>query len=833
MKIRSAWGKILEEDLYPDLTEFSEIAGISRQTLRNYPEWHQKLKNRFKEKGIDKRKERTLRKIEAAWNQVLEEDLYPTIPEFAKMVGCLQDSIRVTYPEWATKIRERHEEVSSGSKIKNTWKKVLEEDLYPTVRQFGIMAGVKDSYIHKRYPEWMKKITERYKRGDLRDTPTKLKDAWNKVIQEDLYPTVPEFAKIAGINGGSIYKRYREWVVKIQERYEKNVISTPQKIEMTWNDIVEKGLYPNVAEFAEMVGINKATLYDIYHDWTLKISERYQNKQDKTFMRKNTASSKLFVLKNGDWQLLYIRAEKEKKVSISWKHIPDEWLVFWQDVAKSLFDKDKIMEMASIIRTAKRFHAWLALPVIDLETGEILGSKRSIKNFDELTESDFGQFEEVLKIVPLAELPIVGTESQRSSILSDLAEGLQEAIRELERPEVTIETVERIREVKNGAYKNMYRKAYERNAKKALSIIDLEDILEALAREYIACEEIGNALQRTLYTKPTDMPDMLAVIYIRLGLKHGLRPEEIFTMKIDDIKEDKENGHHTIHCKGVGNKPERYVPIDQGTLDAIKFYLQWSEPARKELGTKLFAVCYIQVRSGVFEAKAATSSNLRHALRYFKKRHGLKSDLQINGKNLRRTFGSIVAMTTDNREVVRQALGHTHVSTTERHYTAINRINLSHEVAKALRVYALEIAFSYRNIVYDLNEERPDVQKALEDSPERDLNAGVCNVPKKTESLADSCVRAPSCLECDFLIVEARKLPFYYTEKEKYMKKYEEAKSDRVKQSRLRRVQQLEAYIFRIEEAINKKKELDLQQDSKGSKDKLPRRRTAYKKKAR
>lgn len=832
-KISSAWEKVLKEDLYPDITDFSRIANIAKGTLRQYPEWHQKVKNRYEEKGINKRKEKTLRKFQATWDQVLEKGLYPTVPEFAKMAEVSDTSIYKSYPDWALKIKNRLDEVSTLNKIKTTWKRVLEEDLYPSVRQFSILAGVHSSDIHRRYPDWAKKVLERNKGGDLRDTSTKLQDAWDKVIEEDLYPNITEFSKIANVHVSSIHKLHRKYVSKIQERYEKNTARTPQRIENAWNEIIEKGIYPTVEEFAEMSGINKAHMYARYNDWTIKVNQRLKVKPDKKFIRKNSAQSTLFIFENGDWELVFVNSEKEQKHKISWKHIPNEWLDFWQAVAKSIFDKNKILKVGAIVRSVKRLHAWLSYPSFDIETGEITDASRNIRSFDELTEGDFGQFEEALKVIPLAELPIAKTESHRSKILADLADGFQEAVKELERPEVSMETVLRIRDVKNGAYKNLGRKQYERNARKVLSIKDLEDVLEALAREYVACEEVGDAFQRTLYKKPTDIANMLVVVYIRLGLKHGLRPVEFFALKIDDIKEDKEHGHHMIHCKGIGNKPERYVAIDQSTLDAINFYINWSRPAREELNTKLFAVCYIEVRSGIYEARASTPIYLKHALKYFKKRHRLRDNLQINGKNLRRTFGSIVAMTTENREVVRQALGHTYVSTTERHYTALNRITLSHEVAKALRVYALELAFAYRNIVFDLKKERPDVQKALKANPERELAEGVCNVPKKTENLADSCVRAPSCLECDFLVVEARKLPFFYTKKDYYMKKYEEAKSERVKQSRLRRVQQLEAYIFRIEDSIAKKKEIDSQQNNKERKNQSPRRRTAYKKKAR
>ncbi|WP_075983150.1 site-specific integrase [Bacillus massilinigeriensis] len=830
-KIQETWEKIIEEDIFPTLTEFAEISGVSRTQISRYPEWKQKIINRYEnERKID----RILEKIEQTWNRILKEELYPDLSEFCDMSGVSEEEITRKYGTWETKIKKHYKEMSILRKIEATWEKVIEEKLNPSVMQFGIMAGISGDSIRYYYPEWADKITFRYKDGDLRDVLTRIKDTWEEIVSGGLYPSLSEFSTMANVDVTTIQRSYREWADKILQRNESVFVSANERLESAWNEIIEKDLYPTMTEFAEMSGLSKSHMYVYYKEWVFKVNERLELlKPDKTFMRRNTSDSILYILTNGDWQITYTRHEKDYSVNLSWEYIPDEWLEFWQTVAKTIFDKDKILETGAIIRNAKRFHEWLSFPVFDLETGEILGENRSIDSFDELTESDFGQFEEALKVISFADLPIVETETARREILTDLADGFLVAARELERPEVTMKTVERIREFKNGAYKNMMRKAFERNAKKVLSIKDLEEVLEALAREYVDCEQVGDALKRTLYKKPSGVADMLAVIYIRLGIRHGIRPEEILALKVDDIIEDKENGHHTIHCIDVGNKPERYVAIDKSTLDAIKYYLQWSEPARKELDTKLFAVCYIRVNSGKYIARAATANDLQNATYYFKKRHGLRDELKLNGKNLRRTFGSILAMSTDNREVVRQALGHTRVETTERHYTALNRINLSYQVSKALRVYALELAFAYRNIVYDIADELPEVQKALEVNPERDLKEGVCNVPKKTETLADSCVRAPSCLECNFLIVEARKLPFYYAEKEKYMKKYEEAKSERVKQSRLRRVQQLEAYIFRIEDAIDKKKERELKEDGNGSDEKRPRRRTAYKKKAR
>lgn len=829
-KLHDAWEQVIANEEYPTLSEFAKSVGIATGTLRkSYPEFHKRVADRYISGGVDTRIEKTLKRIQDAWGKLEVDNEYPNVFEFAHLVGLSETGFRKTYPDWVEKVKERYriKNPEGITKIMETWNVIVGKDLYPSVRQFGMMAGISDSVIHKNHPDWAKKITERYKKGDLRDTSTKIQETWDNIVENGLYPSVSEFSRMAGVNISNIYRSYREWAEKILERRSVVEVSALQKIEETWDKVNRENEYPNVKEFAELAGVSTAHIYDYYNDWAIKINKRHQNKPFKTFMRKNQKGSILYVLKTGGWQIVYFRNEKEKKVNVYWDGIPSEWVEFWQDIARSFFDKDDIFNVSAGVKAAKKLHAWLNLPTIDFKTGEIIEEKKVLTNFDELSEIDYGIFEEALRTIPLGGgKQALENDGGRSMILADLATAFKEAYLELERPEVSMLSVVRIRDVKNGIFRNISKLQYQNNAQKVLQVKELEKVFEALINEFDECQKVDNELDR-IKKFPDSRANMLAVVCIWLGLRHGIRSEEFLNLRLHDIKRDEEFGHHKLHCKGTGNKPERYIQIDNNTLNILDFYIHWSDSARREIGKDFFAVCYIRIRAGVYEAKAADSTTIKHALISFKNRQGLSEELKLDGKNLRRTFGSNIAKMTDNREITRQVLGHSYVSTTEMFYTAINRADLSHEISNALRVYALQIAMSYKNVVYELEVERPETYRALEENPERDLKLGVCDVPKKTESLKDSCVRAPSCVECDFLIVEARKLPNYIIEKEKCLDLAEKARSERVKQQRLRRVQVLDAYIFRIENAISERQKIEQKQGRSNN----PRRRTTYKRK--
>lgn len=56
---------------------------------------------------------------------------------------------------------------------------------------------------------------------DGKDTPTRIREYWQKCLQDDLHPTPTEFARAVGIAVDTLNHRYKEWADKIRERRDR------------------------------------------------------------------------------------------------------------------------------------------------------------------------------------------------------------------------------------------------------------------------------------------------------------------------------------------------------------------------------------------------------------------------------------------------------------------------------------------------------------------------------------------------------------------------------------------------------------------------------------
>ena len=56
-------------------------------------------------------------------------------------------------------------------------------------------------------------------------------------------------------------------------------MTTEQKIEATWREIVEKDLSPSVTAFSKMAGVSTSSIYHNYPEWADKIKQRRDDAQ--------------------------------------------------------------------------------------------------------------------------------------------------------------------------------------------------------------------------------------------------------------------------------------------------------------------------------------------------------------------------------------------------------------------------------------------------------------------------------------------------------------------------------------------------------------------------
>ncbi|GMA60810.1 hypothetical protein GCM10025859_12500 [Alicyclobacillus fastidiosus] len=144
-------------------------------------------------------------------------------------------------------------------------------------------------------------------------------------------------------------------------------------------------------------------------------------------------------------------------------------------------------------------------------------------------------------------------------------------------------------------------------------------------------------------------------------------------------------------------------------------------------------------------------------------------------------------------------MGHEKALTTDTYYITLAQSQLSHNVYDALHRESLRLATYYKRPIDDLSLELPEAYDLLQQNPERDIDEGICTVPQTTSTLADSCVRASSCLDCPFLVPESRKRQAFVEERDLYIRRAAETTDSRIQQQRLRHAAMANAYVVLID----------------------------------
>jgi len=122
---------------------------------------------------------------------------------------------------------------------------VRESRTVPTNKAFAKRAGISVGYLAMAFPDIVQELAELRKLGwsfDLADTGYKpaprsskrfrlrvdeealyqrIEDTWTRVVDEDAYPTVSEFAKRTGVNRNVFYNDFSEWGIRIRARWEQ------------------------------------------------------------------------------------------------------------------------------------------------------------------------------------------------------------------------------------------------------------------------------------------------------------------------------------------------------------------------------------------------------------------------------------------------------------------------------------------------------------------------------------------------------------------------------------------------------------------------------------
>ena len=134
----------------------------------------------------------------------------------------------------------------------------------------------------------------------------------------------------------------------------------------------------------------------------------------------------------------------------------------------------------------------------------------------------------------------------------------------------------------------------------------------------------------------------------------GLRISELVNLNLDDINYTDQS----IKFYGKGNK-ERYVPLHQEALNAIRSYLpdrNRIKPKNDDAHQALFLSNW---------GKRISIRTVQKMVKKYAKKAGIKNASKITPHKLRHTFASMLYRKTKDLRILQELLGHSDISTTQ------------------------------------------------------------------------------------------------------------------------------------------------------------------------
>lgn len=320
-------------------------------------------------------------------------------------------------------------------------------------------------------------------------------------------------------------------------------------------------------------------------------------------------------------------------------------------------------------------------------------------------------------------------------------------------------------------------------------------------------------------------PNPYVVLSLLGALQHGLRAEELNTLKPDDLRVDERFGNHEVYLHAP-NKEDNFMPVNETFVEAWRLCEEWGDEARSlagEEGGNLFPDCllvYPKVNSNCSHPLMRLSSyylNSSHLPYFFKKwficeipGEGGKaqpllhapddptSTLSVSFRKLRNAFGARFGEREKSRAAMARALRVRSPNTGERFYQHQARLDHAKRVHFALNAEAHALAMRLKN---------PVAAGVGKETLRRAREAGAVTPQGLCGSALEgkSCERASNCLECPFLVVVASRKERFVADRDFYLKRAEESeqKGDaRGAENDLSRAKLCQAHIIKIDETF-------------------------------
>lgn len=401
-------------------------------------------------------------------------------------------------------------------------------------------------------------------------------------------------------------------------------------------------------------------------------------------------------------------------------------------------------------------------------------------------------------------------------------------------PEWNKRDLETIRDIIRKITRGRYKRSLQQSIDKALSLETYSDLAKAVALEFEQCKKIlaardagersslYNHLPNSNSMKSLD-PNPFVVFALQAAMRVGLRATELNSLTNMDVRVDEVNGNHEIYVHAP-DKSDDFIPVDNTFLATLSVCQEWSKEAREaagESGEKCFPDALLVYKPtspcyGIplmrFSTYFLNTSHLKYFYRKWfnnkiKGQDGIERPLLhadgdptrplwIDYRKIRNSFAVRFAEREASRVLMKRVMRHSSISTTEKYYLQLTRLDHAKKVHIALKAESQLLTMGLRNAVSaGISEET--IKKAQEKGAV--TPHGYCQV-----ALEDGvCDRANDCLECPHLVVIVSRKSRLEADRNAYLELAERFNSQgdvRASENALSRAKLCQAQIARVEE---------------------------------
>ena len=244
-RIEDAWAQVVDEDVYPTVSEFATRASVNRNVFyKDFPDWGARVRARW-EQGMerskaqnrecrrrelldraDKRRRNRLGRlnsqIEAAWTSLEAQGGPLSLNRLAHEAHVTPDTLKRDFPEWVERAggarhaaaQQAHEDMNEL--LQQAWQSLAEAGEPITVVNLAYRAGIARDAIYDHYPEWVNKVRafEDEEYGVQREA---VQQELARVGSEGGPVTMVAFSQRVEVARTTIQRRYPEVVTALKE----------------------------------------------------------------------------------------------------------------------------------------------------------------------------------------------------------------------------------------------------------------------------------------------------------------------------------------------------------------------------------------------------------------------------------------------------------------------------------------------------------------------------------------------------------------------------------------------------------------------------------------